>query len=100
MGVAFAAGWTPCFGPVLASILFYAGSSSNLIKGVLLLGVYSLGMAVPFVLTAMFFSKATSLLTKTEKYAHIFTKAAGVILIVFGLLVFFDKIISISRLFV
>ena len=48
MGMAFAAGWTPCFGPILASILIYAGGADTVSKGVYLLLVYSIGMAIPF----------------------------------------------------
>lgn len=98
MGVAFAAGWTPCFGPVLASILFYAGSSATVGKGIFMLGIYSLGMAVPFFLTALFFTKASSLLEKSEKYSPILVKISGVVLIIFGILIYFDKLIDISRL--
>lgn len=98
MGLAFAAGWTPCFGPVLASILFYAGSSLTIGKGIYMLAVYSLGMALPFFLTALFFTKATSLIEKAEKYSAIIVKISGFILIIFGLLIYFDKLKDISRL--
>jgi len=99
MGLAFASGWTPCFGPVLASILFYASSSASIGKGILLLGIYSLGMAIPFLLSAIFFTKAMSFLSKTEKYAPLFSKIAGGILVIFGILIFFDKVIVISGFF-
>lgn len=98
MGVAFAAGWTPCFGPVLASILFYASSSVTMSKGISMLAIYSFGMAVPFFLTALFFTKASSLIERTEKYSPIIVKISGVIMLIFGLLIYFDKLIDISRL--
>lgn len=97
MGVAFSAGWTPCFGPVLASILFYAGTSATINKGILLLGVYSIGMGIPFLLTAVFLSKATKLLGRVEKHGELITKISGAILVIFGLLMFFNKIVDISR---
>src|SRR4051812_21049772 len=53
VGVAFGAGWTPCIGPILASILAYAATQGEVARGVLLLGAYSLGLAVPFVLAAI-----------------------------------------------
>lgn len=97
MGVAFSAGWTPCFGPVLASILFYASTSATVNKGIILLGIYSIGMGIPFLLTAIFLSKATKLLGRVEKHGELVTKIAGAILVLFGLLMFFNKIVDISR---
>lgn len=97
MGVAFSAGWTPCFGPVLASILFYASTSATVNKGIILLGIYSIGMGIPFLLTAIFLSKATKLLGKVEKHGELVTKISGAILVLFGLLMFFNKIVDISR---
>lgn len=98
MGMAFAAGWTPCFGPVLGAILMYAGASDTLYKGVLLLLVYSLGMGLPFLLTALFINGFNRFINKYEKVINILPKISGVILVVFGLLVFFNKVVDISRL--
>src|SRR5690606_39213788 len=67
MGMAFAAGWTPCFGPILASILVYASTSNTLSQGVFLLFIYSLGMAIPFMLTAVFINMFSSFLEKAER---------------------------------
>lgn len=60
MGMAFAAGWSPCFGPVLGAILVYAGATETLGQGILLLLIYSFGMAIPFILTSLFINKFTS----------------------------------------
>lgn len=98
MGIAFAAGWTPCFGPVLASILVYAGGADTIGKGVLLLLVYSIGMGVPFVLTALFINVFTSWMNRAEKFMKYFPIIGGVFMIIFGLLVFFNKVINISKL--
>lgn len=98
MGMAFAAGWTPCFGPVLASILMYAGGTDTVSKGVILLLVYSIGMAVPFILTALFINVFIDLMNRAEKLLFYLPKIGGFIMVVFGLLVFFDKVINISRL--
>ncbi len=98
MGMAFAAGWTPCFGPVLASILVFAGTSATISKGVLLLFIYSMGMAVPFLLTALFINIFIKWMTKAEKFLKYMPIISGIILVIFGVLIFFDKMTSISSL--
>lgn len=98
MGMAFAAGWTPCFGPVLASILIYAGGADTVSKGVYLLLVYSIGMAIPFLFTALFINVFSKFLEKTEKFMIYVPKISGLIMVIFGILVFFNKVIDISRL--
>lgn len=97
MGMAFAAGWSPCFGPVLASILVYAGGSDTIGQGVLLLLIYSLGMAVPFILTSLFINKFIQWMVKYEKYLKYVNIIGGILMIVFGILVFLDKVVDISR---
>lgn len=99
MGLAFAAGWTPCFGPVLASIVIFAGATSTVSQGVMLLLVYSLGMAIPFLLTALFINTFNRLLDKTEKFIKYVPKISGVILIIFGLLILTNKIVQLTTLF-
>ncbi|MSU00518.1 cytochrome c biogenesis CcdA family protein [Tissierella pigra] len=98
MGMAFAAGWTPCFGPVLASILMYAGATATVSKGVYLLLVYSIGMAIPFILTALFINGFTRLMNKADKFMRYMPIISGFIMIIFGFLVFFNKVINISRI--
>ncbi len=100
LGMAFAAGWTPCFGPVLASILIYAGGSGTVSTGVYLLLAYSVGMAVPFILTALFINQFSAFMKKTEKIMKYVPMISGVIMIVFGLFVFFNKVGLISGLFI
>lgn len=100
MGMAFAAGWTPCFGPVLGSILIYAGGSETLSKGIYLLLVYSLGMAIPFMLTALFINTFSKLMIKAERFINYIPKIGGFIMVVFGVLVFFNKVVNISRLLI
>jgi cytochrome c-type biogenesis protein len=68
MGMAFAAGWTPCVGPILSSILLYASSLETVNKGILLLVFYSLGLAVPFVLTALAIESLSAKLKKLNNY--------------------------------
>lgn len=99
MGMAFAAGWTPCFGPTLGGILAFAGSTQTVSTGVYLLFIYSLGMAVPFVLTAIFIDVFNNFINKYERYINYIPKIGGFMMVIFGLLVFFDKMMSISKLF-
>jgi cytochrome c-type biogenesis protein len=97
MGMAFAAGWTPCVGPILSSILIYAGSLDTVYKGVLLLSVYSLGLAVPFILTAMAIDSFTKFKNKLNKYMSIITLTSGLLLIAMGVMVFTNTINILSK---
>ncbi|HLS54156.1 MAG TPA: cytochrome c biogenesis protein CcdA [Tissierellaceae bacterium] len=99
MGMAFAAGWTPCFGPALASILLYAGSVETISKGVWLLFIYSVGMGIPFILTALFINKFIEIINRAEKLLIYIPKIGGLIMVIFGLLIFFNKVIIISNWF-
>ena len=98
MGMAFAAGWTPCFGPVLASILMYAGGSDTVSKGIYLLLIYSLGMAIPFILTGLFINVFSRFMDKAERFMKYVPIIGGIFMIIFGVLVYFNKVINISRL--
>lgn len=86
LGMAFAAGWTPCIGPVLGSILALAGSSGSSTHGVALLLSYSLGLGVPFILFALFFEYLNPYARVLARYSRILNRVAGVILIVIGAL--------------
>lgn len=99
MGLAFAAGWTPCFGPVLASIVLYAGATATMSQGVVLLLIYSLGMAIPFLLTALFINVFNKLLDRADKLVKYVPKISGIILILFGLLIVTNKLVQITNLF-
>ena len=98
MGMVFAAGWTPCFGPVLGAILMYASGADTVSNGMSLLFVYSLKMAIPFILTALFINVFIKFMNKADKLMTILPKIGGAIMVVFGLLVFFDKVIVISNM--
>jgi cytochrome c-type biogenesis protein len=94
LGMAFALGWTPCIGPVLASILIYAGSQATFFQGMLLLGFYSLGMALPFMVVALALGPVARLLRQLSRYLPIISMVSGIILIIMGLLVFFGQLSS------
>jgi cytochrome c-type biogenesis protein len=87
IGAAFAFGWTPCVGPVLAAILFAAASEERVGEGVRLLLVYGLGMTLPFVLAALFVGPFMRWMRRFRRHLPKVEKAMGVLLIVFALLI-------------
>lgn len=86
LGMAFAFGWTPCVGPILAAILFYAGTTQTLGQGAWLLLLYGAGMAVPFVATGVVFSQMVGALRWIRHHHGLLTWASGSIMIGMGLL--------------
>jgi len=88
VGFAFAFGWTPCIGPILATILTFASDQSSVAKGVLLLWVYSLGLAVPFLLTSLGIGRFMSFYGLFRRHLHTVEVISGVLLIVIGVLIF------------
>jgi cytochrome c-type biogenesis protein len=91
-GAAFAFAWTPCIGPTLSSILAAAAISDSRYHGMVLLGFYSAGMAIPFLLTAILFNRATGAFRFIREHYSAITAASGVILIVMGVLIFSNEI--------
>lgn len=87
VGFAFAFGWTPCIGPILATILAFAASEDSVMKGVLLLAVYSAGLAVPFLLTSLGIDRFLAFYTRFRRHLHTVEVASGVLLIAVGVLV-------------
>ena len=87
VGFAFAFGWTPCIGPILAGILTIAAGEDSVMKGVLLLAVYSLGLAVPFLLTSLGIDRFLEFYGRFRQHLHKVEVASGVLLIAIGALV-------------
>jgi cytochrome c-type biogenesis protein len=85
VGITFAAGWTPCIGPILASILLYASTAQTVGTGILLLSVYSLGLGVPFLIASLGMNTFLAASKGIRKQLHTIEVVSGVILIVFGL---------------
>jgi cytochrome c-type biogenesis protein len=85
-GIAFALGWTPCVGPILASILTLAASGRDPLGGALLLFVYGLGLGIPFVLVGLFFTQAMSAFDWVKRHFRAIRIASGVLLVVYGVL--------------
>lgn len=91
IGGTFALGWTPCVGPILGSILLLAGTSGTALQGGILLSVFSLGLAIPFVLIAASFSHATKYIEVVSKYLKWVSFVGGVFLIILGGLLITDN---------
>ena len=89
-GLAFAAGWTPCVGPILGSTFTLAAANPGTAYNLLL--AYSLGLGIPFLITGAFFSQATGIIKKITKHLKYFNLIMGSILIVVGILIFFNQL--------
>ncbi|CCL08326.1 Putative cytochrome C assembly protein [Clostridioides difficile CD002] len=99
VGFTFSFGWTPCIGPILASVLVMVSSSSNHLSANLLIAVYTIGFILPFIITAMFYSKLFKTIDKIKSNMEIIKKIGGIILIVSGILMMVNGFGSISKHF-
>lgn len=100
MGLAFAFGWTPCIGPVLAAILVYAGTQDTVFQGISLLTVYSAGLGIPFLLTALAINKFYLFSNKIKKYFKAIEIIGGILLILVGGLILTDNLQKIVYYFI
>jgi cytochrome c-type biogenesis protein len=91
-GAAFAIAWTPCIGPTLGAILSAAALTDSAGRGAFLLAVYSAGLAIPFLLTAVAFSRMTTAFTVLKRHYRVIVAAGGVILIAMGVLIWTDEL--------
>ncbi len=92
LGFAFAFGWTPCIGPILSAVLLLAARSDTIARGILLLAVYSAGLAIPFLLTALGISRFMVFYKNFRKYLHAVELFSGALLLLIGGLVFFNRL--------
>ncbi|MEW6571536.1 MAG: cytochrome c biogenesis protein CcdA [Nitrospirota bacterium] len=92
VGMTFSAGWSPCIGPILGAILLHAGSKGSALYGLKLLTVYSLGLAIPFFLSAYAINTFLGYLPKFARYMRIIMIISGLLLIVFGVMLLTDQI--------
>jgi cytochrome c-type biogenesis protein len=99
LGIAFGFGWTPCVGPVLGGVLTLAASQESVLNGGSLLFAYSLGMGVPFLLTAFALTFSLSFASRTGRFLSILHKAAGVIMLAMGLLLLTGHFQKLARFF-
>ena len=88
VGLAFAAGWTPCIGPILATILMVAATEEQVYQGILLLLLYSLGLGIPFLLSSLAMHQFLTIFNRFRKYIRMFEIATGLFLIVVGILIY------------
>ncbi len=92
LGFAFAFGWTPCIGPILTTVLALAANSDTIARGVLLLAMYSAGLAIPFLLAAVGIAQFLKFYQRFRKYIQAVELGSGILLLFVGGLVFFNKL--------
>lgn len=99
LGVSFSAGWVPCVGPILASILFLASDSATAGQGAALLAVYSLGLGIPFLATGAAFGRATRILRRLNRRANVVSTVSGIFLLYVAWLLWSDRLTSLASQF-
>ena len=97
LGLAFAAGWSPCIGPILAGILAFAATQDTMWAGIGLLAVYSAGLGIPFVLTGLLTQRMLAAMDNAKKVLWAIEMGGGVLLIIVGALIFTDNFLIFNR---
>ena len=96
LGLAFAFGWTPCIGPQLGAILALATSEGSVARGTLLLGIYAIGLGVPFLFAALFISRAMGVMNRIKRHMKTIERVMGGLLIIVGLALLFNQFSTFS----
>ncbi len=96
IGMSFAAGWSPCVGPFLGGILGLVSSNESMIKGIILLIVYSLGLGIPLILMALFFNYLNPVVIFLKKHSNIIKIISGFFLLIIGILILFGALNQIN----
>lgn len=96
VGLAFAAGWTPCIGPILGSILIYASTAENIYTGLALLAAYSLGLGIPFLLVSLGLPTFLTHFKWVNRHLRTISIGSGILLILVGIIIFTDNLGPIS----
>ena len=99
VGMAFAFGWTPCIGPILAGILALASTQETILQGMLLLGVYSLGLGVPFLATSLGVSAFWRFFSRFRRYLKGVEILSGILLVAIGILILTDRLTGLAGSF-
>jgi cytochrome c-type biogenesis protein len=97
VGVAFAFGWTPCIGPILAAILAVAAAQESVGQGVKLLAVYSLGLGIPFIATSLAINQFFAASARIRKHYHAIEVVSGALLVIVGVLIFTNRFTIIAQ---
>jgi len=97
VGIAFAFGWTPCIGPILGGILTIAGAQESVAQGVVMLAFYSLGLGVPFLLTALAIDRFFSAFARIRRHYHAIEVVSGLLLIGIGVLMLLNRLTLITN---
>ena len=97
MGIFFSAGWMPCVGPILAAIYFLASGTQTAAQGALLLGAYSLGLGIPFLIVGLAFQAIAPYLRRLNRYLPIVSTVSGIFLILVGIAIFTDSLRYFAR---
>jgi len=99
VGSSFSAGWSPCIGPTLGAVLTLSAASASVWQGVVLLAVYSAGLAVPFLAMGLAFNTLKPAYAWLKRYMGVVNYASGALLIIVGILVFTDSLINLNSMF-
>ncbi len=99
MGMGFAAGWTPCIGPILSTIWILAAQSATVGQGALLLAVYSLGLGIPFLVVGLAFGRATSLIRRLNRYMGLISWISGLFLLFVAYLLWTNALVTLTTRF-
>jgi len=99
VGIAFAAGWTPCIGPILAAILTVAATEENVSQGIILLLIYSLGLGIPFFLSSLAMHQFIVAFQRFKKFIRLFEICTGLFLILIGFTIYFNWLSRLSMVF-
>ena len=92
VGMAFGAGWSPCIGPLLGSIIIIAGSQETVWQGIVLLAIYSAGLAIPFIIMSVFINFLLIFIKKASRVSQYVNTVAGILLIIVGLILVTNKL--------
>jgi len=99
IGMTFAAGWTPCIGSILGSILLYAGAKGSAVYGIKLLSIYSLGLAAPFFISSLAINSFLSYSKKLQRYMKAIMIISGLLMMAFGIILLTNRLKDIAGLF-
>ena len=99
VGLSFAAGWTPCIGPILATILMVAATEENVYHGIMLLLLYSLGLGIPFFLSSLAMHQFIVIFQRFKKYIRYFEIVTGIFLMLVGIIIYFNWLTRLSAVF-